>query len=94
MPEFGSERFVLPQLRPPEGGPERYAPPDRRPPENHAAVEKVVTLLAKQRPEPSADSASATEHLDVMIRRIVIDSMTEISRVIRDPENVSEHAAQ
>src|SRR3974377_2293006 len=90
MPEFGSERFVLPQRCPPEGGAERYAPPDRRPPENHAAVEKVVTLLAKQRPEPSADSASATEHLDGMIRRIAMDSMTEVGRVIRDLENVSD----
>src|SRR3974390_3788506 len=73
MPE-NSERFVLPKLRPPEGGPERYAPPDRRPPENHAAVEKVVTLLAKQQPEASAESASTTEHLDVMIRRIGTES--------------------
>jgi hypothetical protein len=89
MPE-NSERFVLPQLRPPEDGPERYAPPHRRPPENHAAVEKVVTLLAKQQPEASAESASTTEHLDVMIRRIARDSMTEIGRVIRDLENVSD----
>ena len=90
MPEFGSERFVLPQLPPPEDGPERYAPPDRRPPEDRAAVEKVVTLLAKQRPEASAESASTTEHLDVMIRRIAMDSVTEIGRVIRDLENVSD----
>ena len=89
MPE-NSERFVLPKLRPPEGGPERYAPPDRRPPENHAAVEKVVTLLAKQQPEASAESASTTEHLDVMIRRIGTESMTEIGRVIRDLEKVSD----
>ena len=89
MPE-NSERFVLPQLRPPEDGPERYAPPHRRSPENHAAVEKVVTLLAKQQPEASAESASTTEHLDVMIRRIARDSMTEIGRVIRDLENVSD----
>ena len=89
MPE-NSERFVLPKLRPPEGGPERYAPPDRRPPENHAAVEKVVTLLAKQQPEASAESASTTEHLNVMIRRIAMDSMTEVGRVIRDLENVSD----
>ena len=91
MPEnFGSERFVLPQLRLPEDGPETYAPPHRRPPENHAAVEKVVTLLAKQQPEASAEPASATEHLDVIIRRIAMDSMTEIGRVIRDLENVSD----
>ena len=90
MPEFGSERFVLPQLGPLEDGPERYAPPDRRPPEDRAAVEKVVTLLAKQRPEASAESASTTEHLDVMIRRIALDSVTEIGRVIRDLENVSD----
>jgi hypothetical protein len=89
MPEFGSERFVLPQLRPPEDGPEIYAPPHRRPPENHAAVEKVVTL-AKRQPEASAESASTTEHLDVMIRRIAMDSMTEVGRVIRDLENVSD----
>ena len=40
--------------------------------------------------EASAESASTTEHLDVMIRRIARDSMTEIGRVIRDLENVSE----
>ena len=90
MPEnFGSERFVLPQLPPPEDGPEGYAPPHQRPPENHAAVEKVVTLVAKLQPEASAESASTTERLDVMIRRIAMDSMTEIGRVIRDLENVS-----
>ena len=60
------------------------------PPENHAAVEKVVTLLAKQQPEASAESASTTEHLDVMIRRIGTESMTEIGRVIRDLEKVSD----
>jgi len=90
MPE-NSERFVLPKLRPPEGGPERYAPPDRRPPETRdEGVKNVVTLLAKQQPEAPAESISAIEHLDVMIRRIAMDSMTEIGRVIRDLENMSE----
>jgi hypothetical protein len=50
----------------------------------------VVTLLAKQQPDAPAAPASATEHLDVMIRRIAMDSMTEIGRVIRDLENMSE----
>ena len=49
-----------------------------------------VTLLAKQAPEASTESASVTEHLDVMIRRIAMDSVTEIGRVIRDLENVSD----
>ena len=89
MPE-NSERFVLPKLRPPEGGPERYAPPDRRPPETRdEGVKNVVTLLAKQQPGASGESALTTEHLDVMIRRIGTQSMTEIGRVIRDLENVS-----
>ena len=90
MPE-NSERFVLPKLRPPEGGPERYAPPDRRPPETRdEGVKNVVTLLAKQQPEASGESALTTEHLDVMIRRIGTESMTEIGRVIRDLEKVSD----
>ena len=89
MPEnFDPERYA--HRRPPEDGPERYAPPHRRPPENHAPVEKVVTLLAKQQPEASAESASTTEHLDMMIRRVAMDSMTEIGRVIRDLEKVSD----
>ena len=50
----------------------------------------MVTLLAKQQPDAPAEPASATEHLDVMIRRIAMDSMTEIGRVIRDLENVSD----
>jgi hypothetical protein len=50
----------------------------------------VVTLLAKQQRDAPAEPASATEHLDVMIRCIAMDSMTEIGRVIRDLENVSE----
>ena len=50
----------------------------------------MVTLLAKQQRDAPAEPASATEHLDVMIRCIAMDSMTEIGRVIRDLENVSE----
>jgi hypothetical protein len=90
MPEnFDPERYA--HRRPPEDGPERYAPPHRRPPETRdEGVKNVVTLLAKQQPETPAESISATEHLDVMIRRIAMDSMTEIGRVIRDLENVSE----
>ena len=49
----------------------------------------MVTLLAKQQRDAPAEPASATEHLDVMIRCIAMDSMTEIGRVIRDLENVS-----
>ena len=76
MPEnLGPERFSL--------GQERYAPPHHRPPD--AGVK-----LAKQQPEAPPDTTSATEHLDMMIRRIAMDSMTEIGRVIRELENISE----
>ena len=75
MPEnLDPERFSL--------GPERYAP-HHRPPD--AGVK-----LAKQQPEAPPDTTSATEHLDMMIRRIAMDSMTEIGRVIRELENISE----
>ena len=84
MPEnFGPERYQ----RPPEDGPEKYAPPHRRPPD--AGVANIANL-AKQQSEASPDTTSATEHLDMMIRRIAMDSMTEIGRVIRELENVSE----
>jgi hypothetical protein len=89
MPDnFGSWRDFFRQS---ENSPERYAPPQRPSPETpDEGVKNVVTLLAKQQPEAPAESISATEHLDVMIRRIAMDSMTEIGRVIRDLENVSE----
>src|SRR6516225_3132490 len=80
MPEnLGPERFSL--------GPERYAPPHRRPPD--AGVANIANL-AKQQSEAPPDTTSATEHLDMMIRRIAMDSMTEIGRVIRELENMSE----
>ena len=82
MPEnFGPERY----RRPPEDGPEKYAPPHRRPPDAG-----VANMLAKQQPEAPPDTTSATEHLDMMIRHIAMDSMTEIGRVIRELENMSE----
>src|SRR6516162_5312033 len=59
-------------------GPEKYAPPHHRP--TDAGVK-----LAKQQPEAPPDTTSAT-----MIRRIAMDSMTEIGRVIRELENISE----
>ena len=101
MPEnFDPERY----RRPPEDGPERYAPPHRRPPdvgvanivqiraENQASdlLQDLKGSLVKQQPEAPVDTASATENLDVMIRRIAMDSMTEVRRVIRELENVSE----
>jgi hypothetical protein len=46
--------------------------------------------LAKQQSEAPPDATSATEHLDMMIRRIAMDSMTEIGRVIRELENIGE----
>ena len=85
-------------------GPERYAPLHRRPPD--AGVANIVQILAenqasdllqelkgrlvKQQPEAPPDTTSATEHLDMMIRGIAMDSMTEIGRVIRELENISE----
>ena len=82
MPEnFGPERY----RRPPEDGPEKYAPPHRRSP-----AAGVANMLAKQQAEAPPDTTSATEHLDMMIRRIAMDSMTEIGRVIRELENMSE----
>ena len=101
MPEnFDPERY----RRPPEDGPERYAPPHRRPPdvgvanivqiraENQASdlLQDLKGSLVKQQPEAPVDTTSATEHLDMMIRRIAMDSMTEVRRVIRELENVSE----
>ena len=84
MPEnFDPERY----RRPPEDGPEKYAPPHRRPPD--AGVANIANL-AKQRSEAPPDTTSATEHLDMMIRRIAMGSMTEIGRVIRELENMSE----
>jgi hypothetical protein len=47
-------------------------------------------MLAKQQPEAPPDTISATEQLDMMIRHIAMDSMTEIGRVIRELENMSE----
>ena len=80
MPEnFDPERY----RRPPQDGPEKYAPPHRRPPD-------AGVRLAKQQPEAPPDTTSATEHLDMMIRRIAMDSMTEIGCVIRELENVKE----
>ena len=74
-----SENFAL----------ERYAPPHRRLPEDRDdGVENAVKLLAKQRPEALAESALATENLNVMIRHTTIDSMEEIDRVIRELESI------
>jgi hypothetical protein len=82
MPEnFGPERY----RRPPEDGPEKYAPPHRRPPD--AGVANIATL-AKQQSEAPSDTTSATEHLDMMIRRTAMDSMTEIDWVIRELESI------
>ena len=74
-----SENFAL----------ERSTPPHRRLPEDRDdGVENAVKLLAKQRPEALAESALATENLNVMIRNAAIDSMEEIDRVIRELESV------
>jgi hypothetical protein len=67
-------------------GPERYAPPHRRPPRDRDDVENVVELLAK-RPEAMAESASA-ENVNAMVRRMAIDPMEDIDRVIRELESV------
>ena len=84
MPEnFDPQRY----RRPPQDGPEKYAPPHRRPPD--AGVANIENL-AKQQSEAPPDTTSATEHLDMMIRRIAMDSITEIGRVIRELENMSE----
>jgi hypothetical protein len=68
-------------------GPERYAPPHRRPPKDRDDVANVVELLGKQRSDAMAESASA-ENVNVMIRRMAIDSMEDIDRVIRELESV------
>ena len=68
-------------------GPERYAPPHLRPPKDRNDVENVVELLGKQRSDAMAESASA-ENVNVMIRRMAIDSMEDIDRVIRELESV------
>ena len=74
-----SENFAL----------QRYAPLHRRLPEDRDdGVENAVKLLAKQRPEALAESALATENLNVMIRHTTIDSMEEIDRVIRELESI------
>src|SRR6516165_3944081 len=84
MPEnFDPERY----RRPPQDGPEKYAPPHRRQPD--AGVANIANL-AKQQSEAPPDTTSATEHLDMMIRRIAMDSITEIGRVIRELKNISE----
>jgi hypothetical protein len=74
-----SENFAL----------QRYAPLHRRLPEDRDdGVENAVKLLAKQRPEALAESALATENLNVMIRHTTIDSMEEIDRVVRELESI------
>ena len=72
-----SENFAL----------ERYVPPHQLE-DRDDDVENAVKLLAKQRPEALAESALATENLNVMIRHTTIDSMEEIDRVIRELESV------
>ena len=67
-------------------GPEKYAPPDRRPPEKPSDAE-IVALLHRQRDDINPAN-SATENLNVLIRRVSGQSMEEIDLVIRELENV------
>jgi hypothetical protein len=76
-------------------GPERYAPPHRRVQilakvQASDLLQELKGRLVKQQPEAPVDTALATENLDVMIQRITMDSITEIGRVIRELENISE----
>lgn len=68
-------------------GPEAYAPPDKRLPERPSDPDKIIAFLQQQRDE-IAPANSATENLNVLIRRVSGQSMEEIDLVIRDLENV------
>ena len=72
-------------------GPEKYAPPDRRPPERPSDAE-IIALLQQQHDEIAAAN-SATENLEVLIRRVSGRSMEEIDRVILELQGVCERFA-
>ena len=73
-------------------GPERYGVhrKHRRIDADLMPVQQILQISPSKQSEAPPDTTSATEHLDMMIRRIAMDSMTEIGRVIRELENMSE----
>ena len=73
-------------------GPERYGVhrKHRRIDADLMPVQQILQISPSKQSEAPPDTTSATEHLDMMIRRIAMDSMTEIIRVIRELENMSE----
>ena len=60
-------------------GPEAYAPPDRRPPERLSEAEHIA--LRRRRDDVDPEN-SATENLDVLIRRVSGASIEEIDRLL------------
>ena len=73
-------------------GPERYGVhrKHRRIDADLMPVQQILQISPSKQSEAPPDTTSAIEHLDMMIRRIAMDSMTEIDRVIRELENISE----
>ena len=73
-------------------GPERYGVhrKHRRIDADLMPVQQILQISPSKQSEAPPDTTSATEHLDMMIRRIAMDSMTEIGSVIRELENMSE----
>ena len=73
-------------------GPERYGVhrKHRRIDADLMPVQQILQISPSKQSEAPPDTTSAIEHLDMMIRRIAMDSMTDIIRVIRELENMSE----
>ena len=73
-------------------GPERYGVhrKHRRIDADLMPVQQILQISPSKQSEAPPDTTSATEHLDMMIRHIAMDSMTDIIRVIRELENMSE----
>jgi hypothetical protein len=69
-------------------GPEKYAPPNRRPPERPSDADNIASL--HQQRDEIDPANSATENLNVLIRRVSGASMEEIDRLILELEGVRE----
>lgn len=60
-------------------GPEAYAPPDRRPPEKLSEADPIALRRRRDDIDPAN---SASENLNVLIRRVSGASMEEIDRLL------------
>ena len=71
--------MVRPERLAADIGPEAYAPPDRRPPERLSEAEHIALRRRRDDVDPQN---SATENLDVLIRRVSGASIEEIDRLL------------